>query len=121
LMLRGPQTAAELRDRASRMYRFSDVDEVEICLARLHEDPRGALVVQLPRQPGQKEQRYTHLLSGEPEIRPDEPSLRVSGSVAGNLASNNAGNMEARVAALETELREVRDQVTKIKQELGLS
>src|SRR3954447_12135537 len=98
LMLRGPQTVAELRAGASRMYRFSDAEEVEICLARLHEDPRGPLVAQLPRQPGHKEQRVAHVLGGEPEIRPEEPFARP------------ASGMEARLVALETEVRELRDQ-----------
>jgi uncharacterized protein len=110
LMLRGPQTVGELRDRAGRMYRFSDTDEVEMCLARLHEFPGGALAVQLPRQPGQKEARFAHLLSGEPEIRVEELS-----------AVRSSTGIDARITALEAEVRELRDQLAQIRSELGLS
>src|SRR4051794_25451333 len=58
LMLRGAQTIGELRDRASRMHKFTDTDEVVSCLTRLQEHPSGPLVMQLPRQAGQKEARY---------------------------------------------------------------
>src|SRR5438270_10163847 len=59
LMLRGPQTLGELRDRSERMHNFADLSEVESCLERMPE-----WVTRLPRQPGQKEARYAHLLSG---------------------------------------------------------
>lgn len=67
LMLRGPQTLGELRNHSRRMHEFGDLDDVQYALQKLaaHEPP---LVVDLPRQPGQKEGRYAHLLSGEPDI-----------------------------------------------------
>src|SRR5271155_959302 len=61
LMVRGPQTLGELRTRAERMHHFDDIDEVETVLDRMPE-----LVTKLPRRPGEKEARYTHLLSGTP-------------------------------------------------------
>ena len=64
LMLRGPQTAGEIRSRTERLYSFKDLDEVQETLSAL-EDTK--LVKKLPRQPGRKEPRYTHLLSGEPD------------------------------------------------------
>src|SRR6266436_8997415 len=65
LMLRGPQTVGELRDRSERMRAFSDLEEVEACLETLmHWEPRP-LATRLPRQPGMKEPRYMHLLSGD--------------------------------------------------------
>src|SRR5258705_13169518 len=61
LMLRGPQTVGELRDRSERMRAFSDVEEVDACLETLmHWEP--PLATRLPRQPGMKEPRYMHLL-----------------------------------------------------------
>jgi hypothetical protein len=68
LMLRGPQTPGELRGNASRLHEFSGLEEIEQTLNRLisHED--DPLVVRLPRQAGQKEVRFAHLLSGEPKI-----------------------------------------------------
>ena len=75
LMLRGPQTVGEIRTRSNRLYDFSSLDEVETTLNSLmsREPP---LIVRLPRQSGQKEVRYAHLLSGEvrvtePEAEPD--------------------------------------------------
>ena len=75
LMLRGAQTVGEIRTRSSRLYDFSSLEEVETTLTSLlsSEPP---LVARLPRQPGQKELRYAHLLSGEvrftePEAEPD--------------------------------------------------
>lgn len=67
LILRGPQTAAELKANAQRLHDFGDLDDVLYQLARMgeHEPP---LAVCLPRQPGQKEERYAHLLCGEPAI-----------------------------------------------------
>jgi uncharacterized protein YceH (UPF0502 family) len=62
LMVRGPQTLGELKNRADRMHSFGDLQEVESVLERMPE-----LVTKLPRRPGEKEQRYTHLLSGEPQ------------------------------------------------------
>jgi uncharacterized protein YceH (UPF0502 family) len=111
LMLRGPQTAGELRDRAGRMHRFSDTDEVLSSLNRLQEFPGGELVTQLPRQAGQKEARFAHLLSGEPDIPAavEEVSPRAGGS-----------GLEARVAALENEVREMRELLARMRTELGI-
>ena len=64
LMLRGPQTVGEIRTRSNRLYDFANLEEVEACLNTLiAREP--SLVVRLPRQSGQKEVRYTHLLAGE--------------------------------------------------------
>src|SRR5579884_471883 len=67
LMLRGPQTTGELRNRSERMHHFDDLDEVETILQRLMEHEPDPLVVRLARQPGEKEARYAHLLCGEPQ------------------------------------------------------
>ncbi len=66
LLLRGQQTLGEIKDRSERMFSFADLAEVEHLLQKLEELPEGGLVRKLPRQPGQKEARYTHLFSGEP-------------------------------------------------------
>jgi uncharacterized protein len=67
LLLRGPQTAAELKERTQRLHEFEDLDTVELCLKRLSE---SGLTVLLERQPGQREARWSHLLFGEPQISP---------------------------------------------------
>lgn len=74
LLLRGPQTLGELKDRSERLFSFTDLSETESVLDKLAQWPDGALVKKLPRQPGQKEARYAHLLSGEPAITGAEPA-----------------------------------------------
>src|SRR5205807_3224523 len=68
LMLRGPQTAGELRINAERLHRFTDISAVEGFLHELASRAAGALVVELPRLPGTRETRWAHLLSGPPAI-----------------------------------------------------
>ncbi|MBV9084826.1 MAG: YceH family protein [Acidobacteriaceae bacterium] len=68
LLLRGPQTLGEIKDRSERMFAFADSEELERVLDKLAEWPDGPLVRKLPRQTGQKEGRYAHLLSGEPQV-----------------------------------------------------
>lgn len=77
LLLRGPQTVGELRNRSERLYNFDDVASVQTVLERMahaqtnpDEKPRPALVTLLPRRAGEKESRYMHRLSGEPEHQP---------------------------------------------------
>ena len=96
LMLRGPQTAGELRTSCERLHAFSDISAAEGFLNELAARPAGALVVLLPRQPGARESRWAHLLSGTPAIEaapaaaePGEPSLR-----------ERVERLEAQVAAL---------------------
>jgi uncharacterized protein YceH (UPF0502 family) len=110
LMVRGPQTVGELRDRAGRMHRFSDLEEVESCLRAMAEFAGGPMVTQLPRQTGRKEARYIHLLSGEP----------AGEEFVHETAAPRAG-MEARVAALENEVRQLTEQIARIQRELGIS
>ena len=68
LLLRGPQTLGEIRGRTGRMFAFSDVGEVENTLPGLNAREEGPLVLKLPRQPGHKERRFMHLLSGETDL-----------------------------------------------------
>ena len=111
LMVRGPQTVGELRDRASRMHRFSDLEEVEACLRGMSEFEGGPLVMQLPKQPGRKEARFAHLLAGEPAFAEEADSAAV----------RIASPLESRVAALETEVRDLRTKLDRVLSELGLS
>lgn len=98
LMLRGPQTLGELKANTQRLFAFDDIDDVQFALEGLQErDP--PLVVALPRQPGQKEGRYAHLLAGEPDI--PEPSSQAPATRAPTA-------VEARLAALEEEVAELR-------------
>jgi uncharacterized protein YceH (UPF0502 family) len=78
LMLRGPQTVGEIRTRSNRLYDFSSLEEVEMTLSGLSSGD-SPLVLRLPRQSGQKEVRYAHLLSGEVRtidpVPPAEPEV----------------------------------------------
>ena len=94
LMLRGPQTLAELRTNSHRLHEFNDLDDVAYTLRRLAET-EPPWVMLLPRQPGQKEDRYAHLLCGEPEIPAFSP--------APQRASTSSELLE-RVTALEMQL-----------------
>ena len=93
LMLRGPQTAAELRTRGERIYPFASVTDVEAALAALAE---RELVRRLPRRPGEREERWTQLLGEAAEAVEAEAPPAVATAVEERLAS-----LELRVAALE--------------------
>ena len=102
LLLRGRQTVAELRDRAERMHRFGDIEEAETCLSHLVE---MGLAVRLPRQPGEKEARYMHLLGGPVEIAPEAASPPQAPPVASRL-----DRLEAEVEELKRQFAEFRRQ-----------
>ena len=106
LMLRGPQTVGELRDRAGRLHPFADLDEVESILRRLMEWQPDPLAVRLARQPGTKEQRNAHLLSGEPA------------AAASAEAPPEVPARGERLAALEAEVRELRNEVRALGERL---
>lgn len=106
LMLRGPQTLGELKNHCHRMYEFDDLDDVQFALQKLVEhDP--ALVTDLPRQAGQKEGRFAHLLSGEPEI----PEF-IPGPVRSTRSSDA---LEERVDRLEAELADIRTRLAALE------
>ncbi len=109
LLVRGPQTPGELRNRGSRMYDFSDLEEVEGILRSLSTREPHPYIVQLPHQPGTKEQRWAHLLGGEP-VMPAAAPVTASASAAGNLApsADRIGKLEGEVASLREEVLELR-------------
>jgi uncharacterized protein YceH (UPF0502 family) len=113
LLLRGPQTPGELRGRTERMYRFEELDDVHATLERLSQrDP--ALVAVLPRQPGTKESRYMHLLSGNAGVVLAAPVREMASS---SVSSSSGG--EDRVARLEADVVELRKEVSKIQEQLA--
>ncbi len=129
LMLRGPQTAAELRSNSERWYKFADVAAVEGFLAELQQradDAGGPLVQLLPRAPGAREPRWVHLLCG-PVFGPNTPYASVDRAIAATEtvafvdAVKERSVLAERVQALETELATLQQTVQKICQELGLS
>lgn len=102
LMLRGPQTPGELRTRSARLFEFIDVAQVEITLQALM-SLATPLVVQLPRQSGQKEVRYGHLMAGEPQYLASEPVASPAAPPPGRIDA-----LEQEVASLRAELAELR-------------
>ncbi|EOG8082569.1 YceH family protein [Citrobacter sp. CK184] len=109
LLLRGAQTPGELRSRASRMYEFSDMAEVESTLEQLAARDDGPYVVRLAREAGKRESRYMHLFCGEV----DEP---VSSDDAPQAAS---GDLHARVESLEGEVAELKQRLDSLLAHLG--
>lgn len=110
LLLRGPQTPGELRSRAGRMYEFSDLGQVQSALQRLAQrDPPVAKM--LARQPGTKESRYAHLLSGD--VQPQTPPMATQAAVTPGTADGE------RITRLEGEVATLQKEVTDLKQQLA--
>lgn len=105
LMLRGPQTAGELRLNCERLHRFADISSVEAFLDELAERQEGALVVELPRLPGARENRWMHLLGGQPVVDGLQPGTKAM------PATQELDDLRARVSALEAEVAELRQLV----------
>jgi hypothetical protein len=111
LLLRGPQTPGELRGRTERMHRFEEIGEVLAGLQKLMER-EPALVAVLPRQPGTKESRYAHLLSGQVEL----PPVAVAEPVFGRSNAGEDAGQDARIARLEAAVAELRQEIVALRQ-----
>jgi uncharacterized protein YceH (UPF0502 family) len=110
LILRGPQTASELRINSERLHRFADTGSAEVFLEELATRPDeqgGALVVKLPRRPGEREARWAHLLCGE-------PPPAVPGAVAAATEQPEPG-LAAEVAQLRSEVEALRSEVAALR------
>jgi uncharacterized protein len=110
LMLSGPQTVGEIRTRASRLYSFADLDQVEETLRALTTRQPDALVIKLPRQAGQKEVRFAQLLAGQPEVEPaaaEEAAPRTSRRAH---EEERIEKLEQTVEGLATEFEKLRTQ-----------
>ena len=122
LALRGPQTPAELRTNGERWYKFADPAAIENVLQELQQrgDNGGQRMVQkLPRMPGAREQRWTHLLSGEPDLE---------ALLANAPAASEASDLLVRVTALENTVArmradnaQLREHVLTISEQLGIA
>jgi len=112
LLLRGPQTVGELFARSERLAKFADADDVRHHLERLIQRA-PALVVQIPRGPGQREDRYAHLLSGPVDVAAVGERIAARGEAARDAGDGSA--LEARVAALESEVAALRQQIEELR------
>lgn len=121
LMLRGPLTAGELRINCERLHKFADISAAEGFLQELAERPEGAMVVELPRQPGARENRWAHLLSGTPAM---EETTAASPSAVESTAGVTVGEvaaLKANVARLEADVDALKRLVGRLCAELGVS
>ncbi|HCL6752157.1 YceH family protein [Citrobacter freundii] len=109
LLLRGAQTPGELRSRASRMYEFSDMTEVESTLENLATREDGPYVIRLAREPGKRESRYMHLFCGEVD----------EAVAAADQLPAASGDLQARVEMLETEVAELKQRLDSLLAHLG--
>lgn len=120
LMLRGPQTAAELRANCERLHRFADVSSVEAFLDELatKATPR---VVKLARSPGEREARWAQLLTGEPPV----PTARETASelevLAQSVTAGEVAALKAEQARLAAEVARLRAQLERMAGELGIT
>ncbi|HQR12269.1 MAG TPA: YceH family protein [Casimicrobiaceae bacterium] len=117
MMLRGPQTTGELRINCERLHHFADISAVEGFLHELAERGAGPLVVELPRQPGTRETRWTHLLCGAPSA-----AAVVHPSAEGDVVTvSELAAMRANLTEMQGELESIRATVAKLCAELGIA
>src|ERR1700694_5562264 len=119
MFLRGAQTAGELRINSDRLHKFGDILSVEAFLNELAERREGALVKELPQQPGAGAQRSVHLLSGESSI----PSIDASppASSGGSVTVSEIAAIKANVDQLQGEVAALKETVERLCKELGSS
>jgi len=121
LLLRGPQTPGELRGRTERMYRFDTLDDVQGALQKLMQR-NPPLAVILPRQPGSRESRYAHLLSGPvEEASPAHSNGRTQSSATydDHPASSVASDLEDQITALRQKVASLQQEVTALHDEVS--
>jgi hypothetical protein len=120
LMLRGPQTAGELRINCERLHKFADISAVEGFLQELAERSEGALVMELPRQPGARENRWAHLLSGAPVLE-EATAAPLAAEPGADVTVGEIAALKANVARLEAEVDGLKKLVGKLCTELGVA
>jgi uncharacterized protein len=111
LMLRGPQTAGEIKGRTGRMHTFHEIERVETALDSLMNGRETPLIMQLPKAPGTKEARYAHLLCGALAVERQEMAQGITSNI-GATAAVIEGRGDDRIAALEDEVQQLRAEVS---------
>jgi uncharacterized protein len=115
IMLRGPQTVGELRIHCERLHRFADISSVEAFLHELAGRPEGPLVVELARQPGARETRWAHLLSGPHSMAPGEPPPAAEGE---RVTVSELAALKANVTQMQDELAALKATVARLMKDL---
>jgi uncharacterized protein YceH (UPF0502 family) len=122
LFLRGPQTAGELRINSERLHKFGDILSVEAFLNELAERRDGALVRELPRQPGSRETRWAQLVSGEPVITmPAAVPSHEAAPGADALSVSELATMKAQIDQLQSEIAALKETLARLCKELGIA
>jgi uncharacterized protein YceH (UPF0502 family) len=118
MFLRGAQTSGELRINSDRLHKFGDILAVEGFLNELAQRREGALVRELAKQPGARETRWAHLVSGEPQVSAPSPAAMAGGGDA--ISMSELAAMKANLDQLQAEVAGLRETVEKISRELGI-
>ncbi|HKL20169.1 MAG TPA: DUF480 domain-containing protein, partial [Tichowtungia sp.] len=113
LMLRGPQTIGELRTHCERMHPLGDITQAAEVVQSLIDDADSPRVVKLPREPGRRENRYAHLLCGEPDISDEPVDIAPSAAVAAVRTENE------RIAELENQIGKLQQEVAELTEQFG--
>lgn len=118
MFLRGPQTAGELRINSDRLHKFGDILAVEGFLHEMEERGAGPLVRELAKQPGARETRWVHLVSGEPVL----PAYTASAQGGGDaMTVSELAVMKADIDQLNGEVSALKETVARLCKELGIS
>ena len=117
LMLSGAQTVGEIRGRGSRLHDFAGLEEVDQTLHTLSTKDPEPLVIKLPRQAGQKEVRYAHLLSGEVDVEQLATEPTTTRETRSPSASDRVGKLEQQVETLTTEVESLHRQFEDFKKQ----
>ena len=120
LMLRGPQTSSELRANTDRLHRFADLSSVEAFLDELaarSEEKGGPLVMKLPRAPGAREARWTHLLCGAVDVS----AMPVAAQSEDFVAASELAAIKSQQLTMQREIQDLKGLVDKLYAELGVS
>ena len=117
LMLSGPQTVGEIRTRGSRLYDFSGLEEVDETLHALGTKDTDPMVVKLPRQPGQKDARFAHLLSGEVDVEQLAEDQTTGRTTRRSSDAERIEKLEERVETLTSDVEGLRQQFEQFKKQ----
>ena len=107
MLLRGPQSAGEIRTRTNRLCSFSDVKEAEDVLDGLASHPKGPYIVKLPREAGKRDCRYMHLFSGEIDL--EALATQASPVAASSATAERLTQLEEEVSAMKLEITELKE------------
>ncbi|MGR5151874.1 YceH family protein [Photobacterium swingsii] len=109
MLLRGAQSAGEIRTRTNRLCKFADVKEAEAVLDQLAAHPKGPFVVKLPRETGKRDCRYMHLFSGEVDVENFVVAAPATASAKSTVSEERIVELEEQVATLKQDVAELRD------------